>query len=96
MKITKNDLANMINEEIFKALNEGQRPGEVSGPDLLASLTLAIDEVFQELRPDKTATEEAFRGLIESLDSIFRESYAASSRAAKMLGADMEGFQDLD
>jgi hypothetical protein len=77
------------------AVNEGAVPGEISAEDLTAAITLAIDEVFQEHRPNREAAAEAYANIIESIDAIFRESYAASARASKMMGAEA-GFEDLD
>jgi len=77
------------------AVNEGAVPGEISAEDLTAAITLAIDEVFQEHRPNREAAAEAYANIMESIDAIFRESYAASVRASKMMGAEA-GFEDLD
>jgi hypothetical protein len=76
-------------------LEEGAIPGEISAEDLTAAITLAIDEVFQEHRPNREAAAEAYANIMESIDAIFRESYAASVRASKMMGAEA-GFEDLD
>ena len=87
IKITKKQLLDIIAEETAALVNEGQRPGEISGEDLTAAITLAIDEVFQEYRPDLEATRVAFSNISRSIDAIFKESYAAGARAAELLGA---------
>ena len=91
-KITKN-LENLIRKEAKRMLSEGQRPGEISGADLTAAVTLAIDGVFQDYRPNRRATMEAYEEIRESIDVIFRESYEAASRAASTLGV-KSGFDD--
>lgn len=80
---------------LMHGLEEGAVPGEISAEDLTAAITLAIDEVFQEHRPNREAAAEAYANIMESIDAIFRESYAASVRASKMMGAEA-GFEDLD
>jgi hypothetical protein len=80
---------------LMHGLEEGAVPGEISAEDLTAAITLAIDEVFQEHRPNREAAAEAYDNIMESIDAIFRESYAASVRASKMMGAEA-GFEDLD
>ncbi len=93
MKITKTELVNIILEETRAVIKEGARPGEVSPADLTAAITLAIDEVFQELRPNRQAAALAYDSIAESLDTIFSESFSASERASKLLGYDPSAEQ---
>jgi ribosomal protein L10 len=72
------------------AIEEGAVPGQISGGDLVAAITLAIDEVFQDTRPDHEAAAIAYAQISNSLDEIFRQSYKASARLGKMMGGSPE------
>ena len=101
MKITKKDLQQIIEEEVRKLIAEGRdvRPGmgaSPSGEDLTAAITVAIAEVFQELRPNQNAAEEAYANIMGSIDEIFRQSYADSARASRMMGGVESTFGDLE
>ena len=90
MKMTKSKLQQIILEEAKKVVEEGAVPGQISGGDLVAAITLAIDEVFQDTRPDHEAAAIAYAQISNSLDEIFRQSYKASARLGKMMGGSPE------
>ena len=90
MKMTKSKLQQIILEETKKVVEEGAVPGQISGGDLVAAITLAIDEVFQDTRPDHEAAAIAYAQISNSLDEIFRQSYKASARLGKMMGGSPE------
>lgn len=101
MKMTKKALQQIIEEEARKFIAEGRdvRPGmgsSPSGEDLTAAITVAIAEVFQELRPNNIAAEIAYTNIMGSIDEIFRQSYADAARASKMMGGDDASFGDLE
>lgn len=76
-------------------LYEGAPPGEVSVPDFVSAVILSIHEAFQDLRPSKEVTIEAYEQISEALDQIFLESYQDVQRLAGMLGA-KGGFDDWE
>ena len=94
VKMTKSKLQQIILEETKLAL-EGDVPGRISGGDLVAAITLAIDEVFQESRPDHEAAAIAYAQISHSLDEIFKQSYKAAARAGKMMGGNPDEPGDL-
>jgi len=93
--LIQEEAAGLLAAERDSKLLEGAVPGEISAEDLTAAITLAIDEVFQEHRPSRESAQAAYASIAESIDVIFRESYEASARAAKMMGAE-DGFEPLD
>jgi len=93
MKMSRSKLQTIIEEEALKFLQkEGDIPGRVSGEDLTAAITVAIAEVFQEMRPDHESAAIAYASIMGSIDEIFRQSYRDSARLSKKLGAEDDKF----
>ena len=85
MKISKKELQQMINEELKKII-EGPQMGQISVEDLVAEITITLENLLQELRPDPETAEMAFAQIKNSIDVILNKSLAGAMRVSGMMG----------
>jgi hypothetical protein len=85
MKISKKQLQNIINEELRKLI-EGPEMGQISVEDLVAEITITLENLLQELRPDPETAKMAFAQIKDSIDVIFQKSLAGSMKVSGMVG----------
>ena len=98
MKISKKQLQNIINEELRKLI-EGPEMGQISVEDLVAEITITLENLLQELRPDPETAKMAFAQIKDSIDVIFQKSLAGSMKVSGMVGEqsnDMAGREIRD
>ena len=98
MRISKKQLQKIINEELKKVI-EGPEMGQISVEDLVAEITITLENLLQELRPDPETAEMAFAQIKDSIDVILNKSLAGAMRVSSMIGeqiGDMEGGQVRD
>jgi len=93
MKISKKELQNMINEELKKIL-EGPEMGKISVEDLVAEITITLENLLQELRPDPETAEMAFAQIKDSIDVILNKSLAGAMRVSTMIKEELKRALD--
>jgi hypothetical protein len=86
----------MINEELKKII-EGPEMGQISVEDLVAEVTITLENLLQELRPDPETAEMAFAQIKDSIDIILNKSLAGAMRVSSMVGEQLgDGGQVRD
>lgn len=85
LRISKSKLQQMINEELRKII-EGPEMGQISVEDLVAEITITLENLLQELRPDPETAKMAFAQIKDSIDVILNKSLAGAMRVSSMVG----------